>query len=53
MFKIINKNQIETHNKKYINNLKKDYDFFIRKVSRLKININNIKNLNRKNPNKG
>ena len=44
MFKIINKNQIETHNKKYINNLKKDYDFFIRKVSRLKININNIKN---------
>ena len=32
MFKIINKNQIETHNKKYINNLKKDYDFFIRKV---------------------
>ena len=43
MFKAISKEQIENHNKKNINNLKKDYEFFLKKTKGLGININNIK----------
>ena len=44
MFKAVERNKINNHNKKYINNLRKDYDFFCNKISKLGINPNNIKN---------
>ena len=37
MFKAVNKNKIFDSNKKFLNNLNKDYDYFCEKVSRSNI----------------
>ena len=43
MFKAVNKNKIFDSNKKFLNNLNKDYDYFCEKVSRLNIDIKVLK----------
>ena len=43
MFKAVDKNKIFDSNKKFLNNLNKDYDYFCEKVSRLNIDIKALK----------
>ena len=43
MFKAVDKNKIFDSNKKFLNNLNKDYDYFCEKVSRLNIDIKVLK----------
>ena len=43
MFKAVNKNKISDSNKKFINDLDKDYNYFCEKISRLNIDIKILK----------